>query len=196
MRKSASSLSTRSPPGQPRPAANLGRSQTGSRRPVRCLSVVCAWGGDLWQRSPSPYSQCEVMHAERAETASFCWRCDESAARPCHFTRPPRPPSPAARRPVSIAPATVGVFVRTTDGDLDFHELPEPSPEQVAEVAARTANRVERLLNNVGKTLGERAGQPALRLISAALAHRTNAHWLSSVNFAGAASSGKSAWNA
>jgi len=46
-----------------------------------------------------------------------------------------------------------GVFVRGDDGALEFHELPEPSPEQVADVAARTAERVIKLLIKSGKSL-------------------------------------------
>ena len=46
-----------------------------------------------------------------------------------------------------------GVFVREDDGALTFHELDEPSPEQVADVAARTAKRVVKLLEKAGKSL-------------------------------------------
>lgn len=46
-----------------------------------------------------------------------------------------------------------GVFVRDEDGALDFHELDEPSPEQVADVAGRTAKRVIKLLEKAGKSL-------------------------------------------
>jgi hypothetical protein len=37
-----------------------------------------------------------------------------------------------------------GVFVRADDGGLEFHELTEPSPKQIADAAARTAERVIR----------------------------------------------------
>jgi hypothetical protein len=46
-----------------------------------------------------------------------------------------------------------GVFVRDDEGELVFHELPEPSPQQVAEVAARTAKRVIKLLEKAGRHL-------------------------------------------
>jgi hypothetical protein len=46
-----------------------------------------------------------------------------------------------------------GVFVRDEAGALEFHELDEPSPEQVADVAARTAKRVIKLLEKAGKSL-------------------------------------------
>jgi hypothetical protein len=46
-----------------------------------------------------------------------------------------------------------GVFVRDEHGALDFHELDEPSPEQVADLAARTAKRVIKLLEAAGKRL-------------------------------------------
>ena len=46
-----------------------------------------------------------------------------------------------------------GVYVRADDGDLEFLELPEPSPQQVEEVARRTAKRIARLLEKAGKSL-------------------------------------------
>src|SRR5690606_16394286 len=46
-----------------------------------------------------------------------------------------------------------GVFVRADDGALEFLELPEPSPQQVEEVAARTAKRIAHLLEEAGKSL-------------------------------------------
>jgi hypothetical protein len=46
-----------------------------------------------------------------------------------------------------------GVYVRGDDGELDFHELDEPTPEQVAAVAERTAKRVIKLLEKAGKHL-------------------------------------------
>lgn len=46
-----------------------------------------------------------------------------------------------------------GVFVRDDDGLLEFHELDEPCPEQVADVAGRTAKRVIKLLEKAGKSL-------------------------------------------
>ncbi len=46
-----------------------------------------------------------------------------------------------------------GVYVELDDGSFEFHELPEPSPEQVADVARRTAKRVTILLDEVGKSL-------------------------------------------
>lgn len=46
-----------------------------------------------------------------------------------------------------------GVFVRGDDGELDFHEMDEPTPEQVADVAERTAKRVIKLLEKAGKSL-------------------------------------------
>ncbi len=73
-----------------------------------------------------------------------------------------------------------GVFVRDEDGALEFHELDEPSPEQVAEVAERTARRVITLLEEAGKSLGPEfqddvveefvARQPALASLYAAAA--------------------------
>lgn len=39
-----------------------------------------------------------------------------------------------------------GVYVRGDDGQLDFHPLPAPSAEEVADVARRTAQRVGQLL--------------------------------------------------
>ncbi len=46
-----------------------------------------------------------------------------------------------------------GVYVEFDDGSLEFHELPEPSLEQVAEVARRTAQRVAILLEKAGRML-------------------------------------------
>lgn len=46
-----------------------------------------------------------------------------------------------------------GVFVRDDVGALEFHELGEPSSEQVADVAARTARRVVKLLAKAGRSL-------------------------------------------
>jgi hypothetical protein len=46
-----------------------------------------------------------------------------------------------------------GVFVRDEDGALEFHKLDEPSPEKVADVAARTAKRVIKLLDEAGRSL-------------------------------------------
>ncbi len=46
-----------------------------------------------------------------------------------------------------------GAFVRGEDGELEFHELDEPSPEQAAEVAERTAKRVAKLLEKEGRSL-------------------------------------------
>jgi hypothetical protein len=73
-----------------------------------------------------------------------------------------------------------GVFVRDDDGELEFHELDEPSPEQVAEAAARTAARVIKLLEKAGRSLdsefhndeGEEFAlrQPALASLYAAAA--------------------------
>jgi Putative transposase len=73
-----------------------------------------------------------------------------------------------------------GVFVRDEDGELEFHELDEPSPEQVADVAARTARRVIKLLERAGKSLDSELSdeevddfvqrQPALASLYAAAA--------------------------
>jgi hypothetical protein len=46
-----------------------------------------------------------------------------------------------------------GVFVRDEKGALEFHELDEPTPDQVADVAERTAKRVIKLLEAAGKSL-------------------------------------------
>jgi hypothetical protein len=46
-----------------------------------------------------------------------------------------------------------GVYVRGDDGALEFLELPEPSPQQVEEVARRTAKRIAHLLEKAGKSL-------------------------------------------
>jgi hypothetical protein len=46
-----------------------------------------------------------------------------------------------------------GVFVRDDDGALEFHELDEPTPEQVADVAERTARRVIQLLEKAGRSV-------------------------------------------
>jgi hypothetical protein len=45
------------------------------------------------------------------------------------------------------------VYVRATDGVLAFHELPEPSAEDVADVARRTAARLVRVLKKHGREL-------------------------------------------
>lgn len=44
-----------------------------------------------------------------------------------------------------------GVYVRGADGALVFHELPEPSAEDVAEVARRTAMRLVKVLKKDGR---------------------------------------------
>jgi hypothetical protein len=48
---------------------------------------------------------------------------------------------------------SLNLFVRDEDSTLDFHELDEPSPEQGADVAARTAKRVIKLLEEAGRSL-------------------------------------------
>jgi len=80
-----------------------------------------------------------------------------------------------------------GVYVRTGDGELTFHELPTPTAAEVTDVARRTADGVRRLLearegeghedeptdwqvccaaSARGLSLfGDRAGQPPLRLV-------------------------------
>ena len=47
-----------------------------------------------------------------------------------------------------------GVYVRdTASGQLAFHALPTPTRSEVAEVAARTAERIEKLLRAHGRSL-------------------------------------------
>lgn len=84
-----------------------------------------------------------------------------------------------------------GVYVRDAQGELIFEPLPEPTADEVAEVARRTAERVRRLLERRGREpghafdehehpalgscyaaaaqglslFGDRAGQPPLRLV-------------------------------
>jgi hypothetical protein len=48
-----------------------------------------------------------------------------------------------------------GVYLRANDGALGFHALPEPTVAEVADVAARTAARVARLLRKHGRDLDE-----------------------------------------
>ena len=43
--------------------------------------------------------------------------------------------------------------MRDADGLLEFHELEEPTPEQVAAFASRTAKRVVKLLKEAGRSL-------------------------------------------
>src|SRR5690606_20279507 len=43
-----------------------------------------------------------------------------------------------------------GVYLREPDEPLGFHQLPEPSAEDVANVAERTARRIQRLLEKLG----------------------------------------------
>ena len=43
-----------------------------------------------------------------------------------------------------------GVYLREPDGPLGFHQLPEPSAEDVADIAERTARRIQRLLKSSG----------------------------------------------
>jgi len=54
-----------------------------------------------------------------------------------------------------------GVYVRGADGHLVFHSLAEPSAEQVAEVARRTAKRVGRILQRHGRSLEGMFGSKA-----------------------------------
>jgi hypothetical protein len=51
-----------------------------------------------------------------------------------------------------------GVYVRDPSGALVFHPLGAPSAEQVAEVAARTAARVERVLRRHGRSPEDEPG--------------------------------------
>lgn len=53
------------------------------------------------------------------------------------------------------------MFVRGADGHLVFHSLAEPSAEQVAEVARRTAKRVGRILQRHGRSLEGMFGSKA-----------------------------------
>lgn len=56
-----------------------------------------------------------------------------------------------------------GVYVRQDPGDarsqLIFHTLPTPTREQVANIARRTAQRVEKLLQARGRSLGPEPGE-------------------------------------
>ena len=68
-----------------------------------------------------------------------------------------------------------GVYVRPrpADGALRFHPLPEPTPAEVAEVALRTATRIERVLRSRGRELdapSDGADQDELALEHPALA--------------------------
>lgn len=51
-----------------------------------------------------------------------------------------------------------GVYVRSPDGKLRFHELPEPSAE-VAEVAHRTAQRLVEVLEKHGREVDPELGE-------------------------------------
>src|SRR5690606_34905035 len=46
-----------------------------------------------------------------------------------------------------------GAYIEQSDGSLEFCELAEPTPEQVADVARRTARRVADALRKAGKSL-------------------------------------------
>lgn len=46
-----------------------------------------------------------------------------------------------------------GVYVRDPDGQLKFHTLPTPTAVEVAEVASRTASRIDILLKKSGRSL-------------------------------------------
>jgi hypothetical protein len=56
-----------------------------------------------------------------------------------------------------------GVYVRDESGTLTFHALPTPTHEEVALVAARTAARVERLLQTRGRTLEDDGDEQPVR---------------------------------
>jgi hypothetical protein len=52
-----------------------------------------------------------------------------------------------------------GVYVRAADGALCFHELPEPTAEDVAEVARRTAERLVQVLKKHGREVDPELGE-------------------------------------
>ena len=51
-----------------------------------------------------------------------------------------------------------GVYVREDSGELVFHELPTPTREEVADVAGRTADRIEQILRAHGRSLDPALG--------------------------------------
>jgi Putative transposase len=75
-----------------------------------------------------------------------------------------------------------GVYLRdSASGALVFHELPEPSDDEVAAVARRTAERIARLLVRAGRDAGDLATggdplaeQPTLALVYGAAAGGTD----------------------
>jgi hypothetical protein len=52
-----------------------------------------------------------------------------------------------------------GVYVRAADGELRFHDLPEPTAENVAEVARRTAARLVTVLKKHGREVDPELGE-------------------------------------
>lgn len=58
-----------------------------------------------------------------------------------------------------------GVYVRDPAGELVFHELPTPTHAEVAEVARRTAERIEQILRAHGRSLDPELAQDEPHLL-------------------------------
>jgi hypothetical protein len=83
-----------------------------------------------------------------------------------------------------------GVYLRASDGALGFHALPQPTVAEVADVAARAAARVARLLRKHGRDVDEQSNvehdalqdrQPVLASCYRQRPLRANSCWDSSL---------------